>query len=258
MDEIAIKGLEPNESIWDLRRRCDKILVEGYDTSLPVNCVRNALREHFSSCGEIVSVNILYDVHGTLNSGILYILGDGAEEKALKLSGSEMLGRKLVATSAAHRFPKPTPKMAARLANADRKLRSKMIHVSGYDTSLRPDDIKSALINHFSSCGEILDFVLFREEDTPVNDPKFMAPIPFTNNALLFILGEDAEEKAVQLNGSDMGGRKLFVAPSFIPSKESTPFECPVGYTIPARFANPKKKQNKKKKTGLNRKKTRK
>lgn len=101
-----------------------------------------------------------------------------------------------------------------------------MIEVTGYDTSLPEDDIKSALTNHFSSCGEI--------EDLTIRAPTLASS---SNSGceyymFIYILGEGAEEKALQLNGSDMGGCKLVVKACYKPLKEIPRNEFVIGYTI--------------------------
>ncbi|CAA7033210.1 unnamed protein product [Microthlaspi erraticum] len=69
------------------------------------------------------------------------------------------------------------------------------ICVKGYDTLLPEDEIKKALIGNFNSCGEI-DYVGFPRD---------------SSCAFLVILGEDAEEKALALDGSDAGGWNVSV-----------------------------------------------
>ncbi|EOA17758.1 hypothetical protein CARUB_v10006146mg, partial [Capsella rubella] len=64
-----------------------------------------------------------------------------------------------------------------------------------YDSSLPDDDIKKALKDHFGSCGAILR----------VDMPGFFS------FATVIIIGDDANDKGLELNGSEMGGRKLSV-----------------------------------------------
>ncbi|XP_024012324.1 nucleolin 1-like [Eutrema salsugineum] len=77
------------------------------------------------------------------------------------------------------------------------------ICVEGFDTSLPEDDSKKALINHFNSCGKI---IIFYFED---------------RCAFMVIRGEDAEEKALALNGSDVGGWNVSVKVSPVVYKKS-------------------------------------
>ncbi|VVB10453.1 unnamed protein product [Arabis nemorensis] len=81
------------------------------------------------------------------------------------------------------------------------KSRSVTMIVSGYDKSLPEDDIKSLLSEHFSSCGDITRVYFAADVETEIRN----------KHAFFDITGEDAKEKAMQLNGSDMGGRNLVV-----------------------------------------------
>ncbi|CAH8387301.1 unnamed protein product [Eruca vesicaria subsp. sativa] len=72
-----------------------------------------------------------------------------------------------------------------------------VIAVEGYDTCLHEDDVKKELINHFNSCGEIFRVVVPKKDpDCPNLDRR----------AFVILLGDGAKEKALQLNGTDMGG----------------------------------------------------
>ncbi|VVB05789.1 unnamed protein product [Arabis nemorensis] len=71
--------------------------VSGYDTWLPADCVPSALSTVFSSCGEIIYTSILP------SSTFVCISGEGALEKALELSGSDVGGWTVVVK------PEPTP-----------------------------------------------------------------------------------------------------------------------------------------------------
>lgn len=72
------------------------------------------------------------------------------------------------------------------------------IVVEGYDTSLRREDVEEALRKHFASCGNIVHVYVPINEETDI-------PNRFS---FIYVNGED-EEKALRLNGSDMGGRIL-------------------------------------------------
>ncbi|EOA17617.1 hypothetical protein CARUB_v10005982mg [Capsella rubella] len=90
--------------------------------------------------------------------------------------------------------------------------------VEGFDTSLPADEIKESLINHFKSCGVIGRVFLDTNPETNVVD----------SHASIVIIGEDADtdEKVMELNGSELGGRKLTVKVElFVPPKlKDAPF----------------------------------
>uniref|UniRef100_A0A1J3FCH3 Nucleolin 1 n=1 Tax=Noccaea caerulescens TaxID=107243 RepID=A0A1J3FCH3_NOCCA len=163
MDESADKGLVMRN--LDPRSRGIRICVEGYDTSRPAEDVYPALRKHFSLPGERVHVFIPFakDVKiGHINRfAFIYVMGEGAEEKVLKLSGSDMGGRTVVA--------KPYPNHETYLDHELAPIQASpsimkpavfpcisRIAVEGYDTTLPASDVSFALREHFSSCGEIV------------------------------------------------------------------------------------------------------
>ncbi|XP_019092519.1 PREDICTED: nucleolin 2-like [Camelina sativa] len=98
MGESTMKGFEfiDSSDASDIpRHRCfSRISVEGYDTSLYAYDVKLALRKHFSSCGDVTYVNVPKNFEkGTLHRyAFLHIDGEGALEKALQLSGSDVKG----------------------------------------------------------------------------------------------------------------------------------------------------------------------
>uniref|UniRef100_A0A1J3J3K7 Nucleolin 2 n=1 Tax=Noccaea caerulescens TaxID=107243 RepID=A0A1J3J3K7_NOCCA len=206
MDESADKGLvmrnlDPRSSI-SIKRIC----VEGYDTSRPAEDVYPALRKHFSLPGEMVHVFIPFakDVKiGHINRfAFIYVMGEGAEEKVLKLSGSDMGGRTVVAkpypnheTYLDHELA-PIQASPSIMKPAEFRCSISRIAVEGYDTTLPASDVSFALREHFSSCGEIVHVYV---------------PIDFRIRllgrfAFIFVRGEGAEEKALGLGGTDIGG----------------------------------------------------
>ncbi|KAL0740074.1 hypothetical protein Bca4012_081587 [Brassica carinata] len=77
-----------------------------------------------------------------------------------------------------------------------------MISVEGYDTCLPEEEIKKKLINHFNSCGEVLAVIIPKDPD---HSPDLY------RRAFVILLGDGAEEKALQLNGTDIGGWNALV-----------------------------------------------
>ncbi|XP_056846904.1 nucleolin 1-like [Raphanus sativus] len=99
LNESDAKKIRPKNSY------IGRIRVKGYNTDLPHDDVVNALRKHFSSCGEITDVYISVLPNNTLHSfGFVYFLGEGAVDKALQLSGRDMGGWNVIADP--HPFPK--------------------------------------------------------------------------------------------------------------------------------------------------------
>jgi nucleolin len=76
------------------------VFVKGFDSSLPENDIKNALSEHFASCGEISRISVPCDRETGASKGIAYLdFKDGAD-KAYELNGSDMGGWNLVVDEA--------------------------------------------------------------------------------------------------------------------------------------------------------------
>ncbi|CAH8350980.1 unnamed protein product [Eruca vesicaria subsp. sativa] len=192
MDGSEIRGLSLNDRrngpVKSTCRNIGRIFVEGYDTNLPQDDVERALRKLFSSCGEITDISIRdtseddTSEDGLCSAAIIYLIGEDefVVDKAMQLSGSEVEGWKAIVT------PYPFARSAGRLI---------MVYVTGYDTSLSEIDLESALREHFSSCGKIGTITISKKH----------------SYAEVLISGEDAQDKAMELNGSYLGGRQLLV-----------------------------------------------
>ncbi|KAJ0235265.1 hypothetical protein HA466_0268560 [Hirschfeldia incana] len=164
-------------------RNVGRIFVSGYDTNLQHDDVERALRKLFSPCGQITDICIRQCDDGSLISrAIIYLIGEDeyVVDKALLLSGSDVGGWNATVE------PYPFPESAGRRIS---------VYVTGYDTSLSEIDIGNALCKHFSSCGKTRILYIAKE----------------FASAEVRIHGEDAQDKAMELDGSDMGGRKLLV-----------------------------------------------
>ncbi|CAN6981419.1 unnamed protein product [Brassica rapa subsp. trilocularis] len=192
--------LEVVKSYYDYVKSRIRIGVEGYDTSLqPIELYR-ALESLFKACGEFHNIQIRSDpVTNELQRSCIVILrGEGAGDKALQLDGSDIGGKKIVVTSLPPGLSDlstglSTDVLAARHVAHHLRNRSEGVSVTGYDTSLPRDDIKNALSNHFSTCGEITDVFLLN------------------SRALVYFYGLGSNHRAVQLSGSDLGGCTLVV-----------------------------------------------
>ncbi|CDY69056.1 BnaAnng29220D, partial [Brassica napus] len=193
------KYVEVMKQYYDYVKSRIRIGVEGYDTSLePIDLYR-ALESLFKTCGEVHNMEIRRDrVTKALQKSCIVILrGEGAGDKALQLNGSDIGGRKIVVT----RLPPgldlstglSTDVLAARNVAHNKRKYSEGISVTGYDTSLTKDDVKNALTNHFSTCGEITDvFVL-------------------NSRALVYFYEQGSNNRALQLSGTDLGGCTVVV-----------------------------------------------
>ncbi|WZY80169.1 hypothetical protein YC2023_026553 [Brassica napus] len=176
---------------------------------IPAVDIGNGLTSHFSSCGRICNLDIPRDpITNVVNSKCSFFQlcgGEGAEEKALALDGTDMGGWNVTVKVLPHDdLEFTTDQLAAMSISHFKKTRSEGVSVRGYDNSLPSNDIKSALTKHFASCGEITDvFVLKRR-------------------AIIYFFGWHAISKAVELSGSNVGGCGLVVkalpVPKTVPS----------------------------------------
>ncbi|VVB08873.1 unnamed protein product [Arabis nemorensis] len=123
-------------------------------------------------------------------------------------------------------------------ARSPPKFEERKMTVTGYDTSLSKDVVKSALIKHFSSCGEITDTTV----------PGDFQTGGLYEISLVFICGKGVVEKAQKLNGGcecDVEGCKT-VVDKVMPRDDDPiiePLNCG-GLNLPARFT-PKAKMTK-------------
>ncbi|KAF8096500.1 hypothetical protein N665_0307s0029 [Sinapis alba] len=188
MSLLTLNESETTKRSRPRKRDIGRIRVMGYNTDLPHDVVVNALRKQFSPCGEITDVCVHVLENNILNCfGFIYFLGGQVTvDKALQLSGSDMGGWNVTVE------PYPFRK------DADW---DPIAIVQGYDTCLGKTDIKKMLFDHFSSCGEIWGIEFHKSIGV----------------ASVSLYGEGAEDKVLDLDGSYMGGSKIFI--KLIPSK---------------------------------------
>lgn len=125
-----------------------------------------------------------------------------AAQKALEFVGHDLMGRPLRIDMATERGAY-TPssgkdngsfkKFAPRSGNT--------VFIKGFDTSGGEDQIRTALEEHFGSCGDITRISIPKDYDTGVS--KGMAYMDFKD--------PDSLNKAYELNGTDLGGYSLYV-----------------------------------------------
>ncbi|KAG7601029.1 putative nucleotide-binding alpha-beta plait domain superfamily, RNA-binding domain superfamily [Arabidopsis thaliana] len=197
MDESAIKGLkllQLNEiGAYSRKPRIPwtKISVEGYDTRLREYTVKLVLEKHFASCGKITHIYVPRDFErGILKSvAFMCIKGEGGEEKALLLSGTDAGGWTAIVKPALWQKEIMDPWLPGMP-----KLETHRVRVTGYDTCVPKIDIQMALCEHFSSCGEVTQVVV----------------LP-SGSGSIYLQGERCEDKALKINGCIMGGMNLVV-----------------------------------------------
>ncbi|CAA7028775.1 unnamed protein product [Microthlaspi erraticum] len=213
MEGFSTKGLESldlNDSDADIRKSSSSIVsrmyVEGYDTSLSGHDFVKSITKHFESCGEVMNVYIPGYFQGrNLNRfSLMYIRGEGAEEKALKLSGSYISrGYKLVVES----YPfhaKHLDHKFARARYGDNK-RDYGMSFEGFDTTLPRGYVEGILSQELAKCGRVSVYIYQTKEGV------------LSSIAMVTAQGIDTVEKLLQVCGSDVKGLENIKSQSILP-----------------------------------------
>ncbi|XP_010499849.1 PREDICTED: nucleolin 1-like [Camelina sativa] len=156
---------------------------------------------------------------------LVYLRGEGAEEKALKLSGSDMGGHKVVAKPCPFNATDLDPVLS--LTRDSDNSRQFMMGVTGFDISLHAPHVEHALLVHFSQCGRVLSACAPPadiEECEGVLDS--IATVTLEGQAAvekaLQLCGCDVVEKALQLCGCDVKGLGFFQVTGVCPPPKRT------------------------------------
>lgn len=201
------------------------ISVEGYDPCLPEDDLKNELINHFNSCGEVFNVILREDPDSPNldRRALVILLGEGAEEKALQLNGTDIGGWKaLVKVEPEEERDEEADLYRSSLADEiynDRRFWFG-VAVRGYDTSLPADEVESALTKHFSSCGEITHV--------------FVSTLDKKTN--IYFLQKEGEARALDLCGTEVGGSKIAVCrlATIFTNKPPPGGGICYGYSVPA------------------------
>ncbi|KAF3559304.1 hypothetical protein F2Q69_00017792, partial [Brassica cretica] len=197
----------------------------GDDTCLPEDEIKKELINHFNSCGEVLSVIVPKDPDDSPNlhrRAVVILLGDGAEEKALQLNGTDIGGWNALVKVEPEQEDEESSRYRSSLIDELMNDPKFWYGVSGrgYDTSLPVDQVESALKKHFSYCGEITH-VFVNTLDKQTN--------------IYFSLQEE-EARALDLHGTKVGGFKLDISrvPSVLSNRPLGNGQIGLGYTVPA------------------------
>ncbi|XP_013602654.1 PREDICTED: uncharacterized protein LOC106310008 [Brassica oleracea var. oleracea] len=224
MHESAIEGVKGQElNGCDAIResRISRIVVEGYDTSLPREDVEKALRNHFASCGNIIHVYVPINDESDIPNRFSFIYVNGEdEEKALRLNGSDMGGGILQIYAYPFHENYLDDVLATMKEGPGHRLQ-RTLEVTGYDPSLSMDDVESKMCKHFS----------------PASAFAYRTCGGLKSTALVYVIGEDAVQMALELSGRSVDGMNIVVT-QVLPRK---PIKCGY-YTNPYGLARQKNK----------------
>ncbi|OAY67807.1 Nucleolin 2 [Ananas comosus] len=124
-----------------------------------------------------------------------------AAQKALEMNGRELFGRGVRLDWPVKRLYTPQSGKENASYQKGGKGSGQTIFVRGFDKSLEEDQIRSSLEEHFGSCGEV----------TRISLPKDYESGSFKGIAYMDFKDQDAFNKSLELNGSDLNGYNLTV-----------------------------------------------
>ncbi|XP_028766984.1 nucleolin 1 isoform X3 [Neltuma alba] len=170
--------------------------------NLSYSVERADLENLFKDCGEIIDIRLATDREGRFKGfGHIEFATYEAAQTALKLNGSELL-RQYIRLDLAHEkiVHSFNSGIHGNTENSG-SVESQTVFVRGFDTSLREDEIRTSLGEHFSSCGLISRISIARDYDT--GSTKGYAWVDF--------MDIDGLNKALELDGTEVGGYVLSV-----------------------------------------------
>nr|GMD65477.1 nucleolin 1 [Ipomoea batatas] len=182
--------------------------------NLSWSIVQADVENFFKDCGEVKDVRFASHRDGMFKGyGHVEFTTSEAAAKALELNGQQLLGREVRLNLAKERGAY-TPN-SGKFDNSFQKQgrgggESTIVFVKGFDKNDIEDKIRSALEDHFGSCGEIKGI---RIPTDPEGYIKGMAYIEFTDN--------DAMNKALELNNSQIGNNTLLSETMNVPEQNA-------------------------------------
>ncbi|KAJ4917539.1 nucleolin 1-like [Raphanus sativus] len=167
--------------------------------NLPFQVEKSDVEEFFKGAGQVVDVRFAMskDDGSFRGFGHVEFASAGEAQKALEFHGRPLLGRELRLDVAQERGERPaynTPRSGNGGGGGGSE-----VFVKGFDSSLPVNDIKSALSEHFASCGEITRVSVPVDRETG------------GSRGIAYLEFKEGTEKAFELNGSEMGGWNLVV-----------------------------------------------
>ncbi|KAK9676465.1 hypothetical protein RND81_11G079100 [Saponaria officinalis] len=155
------------------------------------------VREFFKEAGEVVDVRFASNAEGQFRGfGHVEFATVEAAKKAMELNGEEMLGRAVRLDLARERGAFTPQSRENNSFQKGGRSEGQTAFVRGFDTSLGEDEIRSALQEHFGSCGEITRISI--PPDFENGGVKGMAYMNFADS--------NGFNAALELDGSDLGG----------------------------------------------------
>ncbi|KAG8086936.1 hypothetical protein GUJ93_ZPchr0010g8792 [Zizania palustris] len=171
--------------------------------NLSFNVDYEQVKEFFKEVAEVVFVRLATHEDGTPR-GFGHVQFASAEDakKALELKGKDFMGRAVKLDIARERGAQ-TPNSRNDTGSFQKQNRgsSQSVFIKGFDSSLEESEIRESLQGHFAECGEISRLSVPMDRESGAS--RGIAYIDFVEQASL--------SKALELNGSDLGGYNLYV-----------------------------------------------
>ncbi|KAI4383430.1 hypothetical protein MLD38_009268 [Melastoma candidum] len=176
-----------------------------YVGNLPYSAEKSDLEAFFKDVGEIVDVHFSVAPEDGRRKGFGHVEFASAEQaqKAVELNGEFLNGRQLKIDLARGRGSyTPGSKQGNYSSYRDGQPEfAGKAFVRGFDTSGGFDQIRATLEEQFSACGEVSKIAI--PKDFESGEPKGVAFVYFKDT--------DGFNKALELNGADLGGYSLVV-----------------------------------------------
>ncbi|GMY17612.1 nucleolin 1 [Fagus crenata] len=156
----------------------------------------------FKDSGEVVDVRFASDPDGRFKGfGHVEFATAEAAQKAITLNGGDLIGRPVKLDFARERGQYTPNNGKENSFQKGGRGQSHTAYVRGFDKSVGEDEIRSALQEHFGSCGEITRLSI--PKDFESGSVKGFAYVDFNSS--------DCLNSAIGLDGSELGGEYLSV-----------------------------------------------
>jgi nucleolin len=156
----------------------------------------------FKDSGEVVDVRFASDPDGRFKGfGHVEFATAEAAQKAITLNGGDLIGRPVKLDFARERGQYTPNDGKENSFQKGGRGQSHTAYVRGFDKSVGEDEIRSALQEHFGSCGEITRLSI--PKDFESGSVKGFAYVDFNSS--------DCLNSAIGLDGSELGGEYLSV-----------------------------------------------
>ncbi|KAI9075601.1 hypothetical protein K1719_042443 [Acacia pycnantha] len=170
--------------------------------NLSYSVERADLENLFKDCGDILDIRLATDREGRFKGfGHVEFATPEAAQNALKLNGNKLLRQYIKLDLANEKIVHSSNSSIGGNRDDSGNVESQTVFVRGFDTSLREDEIRTSLEEHFKSCGIISRISIARDYGT--GSTKGYAWIDF--------MDVDGFNKALELDGTEVVGCVLSV-----------------------------------------------